>query len=233
MLTFRVQGTDRTFTMRPRRLVIAVYTGRDQEAVRRHVEELRAHGIPAPPRVPTLFACTVDRLTIRDGASDEADDLEVLGDRTSGEAEFVLIGHDGELYVAVGSDHTDRELEKTSITFSKQVCPKPLSRDVWPYADLRDRWDELRLRGRAGDRDGYQAGTLGEMLRPEALIALVAERLGDAVDGMVLYGGTLPILDGGGFALGRGFVAELEDPCAGRLLRCAYAVRETPLAGDG
>ena len=234
MLTFQVQGTGETLSIRPRRVLMAGYTGRDQAAVQRHIDELREHGVPAPTRVPILFPATVDRLTM-------ADEIEVLGDQTSGEAEFVLIYHQGRVYVAAGSDQTDRELEKHSITFAKQVCPNVLSREVWPYDEVREGWDRIALRALTRPRQGdgtlaerrYQEGTLAEMLRPEDLVALVQERVGGEMDGTVLYSGTIPIADGQGFAFGGTFTAELEDPTTGRVLRCAYRVREVPLTEDG
>ena len=238
MLTFQLQGTEQTFSFRPRRVLMAGYSGRDQAAVQRHIDELRDHGIPAPTQVPILFPATVDRLTM-------ADEIEVLGTRTSGEAEFVLLYHQGRAYVAAGSDHTDRELEKVSIMFAKQVCPNVLSREAWPLDEVRDRWDQLVLRAWTTPRpspgqDGaelprrrYQEDRLAEMLPPEDLEALVGERVGGELEGTVIYSGTIPIRDGGGFAFGGTFAAELEDPATGRLLRCAYAVREVPLTGDG
>ena len=45
---------------------------------------------------------------------------------TSGEVEIVLLNDDGELLVGVGSDHTDRALERTSIVWSKQAYPMSL-----------------------------------------------------------------------------------------------------------
>ena len=156
----------------------------------------------------------------------------MLGSQTSGEAEPVLLQHHGRLYVAAGSDHTDRELEKSSFTFAKQVCPSPLSREVWPYEEVREQWDQVILRGAARERPDYQRGTLGDLLRPEQLLALVQERLGGDLDGLVLFGGTLAIADGGEFALGAPFTATLDDPVTRRTLRCSYTVRETPLTGD-
>ncbi len=228
MLTFQIQGTEETLSLQARRVVIAGYTGRDQAAVQRHVDELRAHGIPAPARVPTLFPCTVDRMTT-------ANEIEVLGNRTSGEAEFALIYHHGEIYVAAASDHTDRDLERTSITFAKQVCPKVLSREVWPYAEVSDHWDAIVLRGWAGsgsDARRYQEGALAEMLPPDELEALVRERLGGVMDGTVIYSGTLPILGGGGFDFSATFAVELQDPGTDQALRCEYSVREVTWAGD-
>ncbi len=97
--------------------------------------------------MPILFPATVDRLTM-------ADEIEVLGTQTSGEAEFVLIYHQGQTYVAAGSDHTDRELEKTSITFAKQVCPNVLSPEVWRYADVRELLGSDHPAGPAWAREG-------------------------------------------------------------------------------
>ncbi|MCC6179108.1 MAG: DUF2848 family protein [Chloroflexi bacterium] len=226
MLTFQIQGSEQTISLQPRRLVIAGYTGRDQASVQLHVEELRAHGVPAPLRVPALFACTADRLTT-------SDEVEVLGSQTSGEAEFVLIHHHGRVYVAAGSDHTDRELERTSVTMAKQVCPKLVSGEVWPLEEVSERWDTITLRGAARGRPAYQVGRLGELLPPAHLQALIQERLGDDVEDLVVFGGTLPIHDGGGFAFGAPFTATLEDSASGCVLRCAYVVRETALTGDG
>src|SRR5574341_1413948 len=91
-----------------RRLINAGYTGRDQAAVRHHIEELKAHGVPAPERTPVLFPKPAALLA-------QGPTIEVLGGRTSGEAEFVLLVAGGWVLVAAGSDHTDRELEKVSI----------------------------------------------------------------------------------------------------------------------
>lgn len=222
MLTFQVQGTEETISVEPRRLVMAGFTGRDQRAVQAHIDEMREHGVAAPTRVPIVFPCTVDRLTMEP-------EIEVLGGHTSGEAEFVLVYYRGQCYVAAGSDHTDREHEKASIVFSKQACPKVVSRELWPFADIRDRWDDVEIRGIAGDRDGYQQSTVGQMLRPEALEQLVLDRLGGGIEGTIIYSGTPAIADGGGFAFGAPFTAELRDPATGRALRCAYTLRETAL----
>lgn len=228
MLTLQIQGTEQTLTFRPRRVLMAGYTGRDQASVQKHIDELREHGVPAPTRVPILFPSTVDRLTT-------ADEIEVLGEHTSGEAEFVLIYHEGGTYVAAGSDHTDRELEKVSITFAKQVCPNVISREAWPYSEVRDRWDQLVLRAWVGEgaaRRRYQEGALAEMLRPEDLEALVRDRVGGELEGSVIFSGTLPIVDGGGFGFGGPFAVELEDTSSGRKLGFEYAVRETALTDD-
>ncbi len=220
MMKFRQQSTNQEIDFVPKRVVIAGYTGRDQAAVRAHIDELAAQGIPAPKEIPTIFRTTLDRLTI-------ADELAVLGEHTSGEAEVVLLIDGDAIWVTVGSDHTDRELEKLDIPASKQVCPKPVSAEVWNYAHLRHRWDDLVLRswvGEEGREELYQEGYLSAVLRPEELLAILRRRLGGVLDGSVIYTGTIP-LRRGVFSSKPNFEAELFDAVTGRSLRCPYRVR--------
>ncbi|MBI2358252.1 MAG: DUF2848 family protein [Deltaproteobacteria bacterium] len=116
--SFKLQRTRRKIKFSPQRVIIAGYTGRNQQEVRAHIDELAAHGIPAPAEIPTVFRTTLDRLTT-------APDVEVLGGHTSGEAEVVLLVRGDEIWVAVGSDHTDRDLEKLNIAreFARNVAP--------------------------------------------------------------------------------------------------------------
>jgi len=220
MMRFTLQATGREVDFTPARVIIAGYTGRDQDEVRAHVRELAAQGIPAPAEIPTIFRTTLDRLTV-------ADEIEVVGDRTAGEAEVVLLVKGEDIWVAIGSDHTDRELEKIDIPASKQVCPKPVSREVWHYADVRERWDNLILRswvGESGREQLYQEGRMAALLRPEDLLALLRRRLGKLVDGAAIYTGTIPLI-GGAFIHKPHFEAELFDDAAGRSLGCSYRVR--------
>jgi hypothetical protein len=215
VLHFTLEPDARPLALAPRRLLIAGYTGRDRAAVARHVDELREHGIPAPERTPAVYALTPDRLTTEAA-------IAVLGSATSGEAEFALLLVGGDLYVGVGSDHTDRDLERTSVRRSKQVCPKPLASRLWRWADVRDHWDACVLRSWSGGTL-YQEGSVAALLTPDAVLAAVRERAGDAAESVV-YCGTLPLL-GGALRFDTEFVAALDDPVRGRELRCAYSVR--------
>ena len=220
MIKFRLQSTGREIDFVPQRLIIAGYTGRNQDAVRAHIDELAAQGIPAPTEIPTIFRATLDRLTTES-------EVEVLGEHTSGEAEVVLLVKGSEIWVAVGSDHTDRELEKVNITVSKQVCPKAVSAEVWRYADVRERWDSLFLRswmGEAGREQLYQQGRMAALLRPEELLAILRGRLGGLVDSAVIYTGTIPLI-AGVFVSKPYFGAELFDEATGGSLRCSYRTR--------
>ena len=217
---FKLQATQRDVDFVPRRIIIAGYTGRNQEEVRAHINELAAQGVPAPAEIPTIFRATLDRLTTDS-------EMEVLGEHTSGEAEAVLFVDGNDIWVAVGSDHTDRELEKVNIAASKQVCPKPVSAEVWRYADVRERWDSLVLRSWVGESSReqlYQEGRMSAILPPADLLAILRGRLGKLVDGAVIFTGTIPLL-GGRFIIRPYFEAELLDEYSGQSLRCAYRVR--------
>ena len=107
-LTVETEGRPVLLRFPVRRVVNAGYVGRDRAVVEAHIEEMRHLGIPAPTSVPVFFALTSDNVTT-------ADEIEVIGPGTSGEVEYVLLLHEDEVFVGVGSDHTDRALEGASI----------------------------------------------------------------------------------------------------------------------
>lgn len=201
------------------RVLLAGYSGRDQGGVQAHIAELRKHGIPAPDRTPALFMCSPHLLTT-------AAEITVFGENTSGEAEFVLLLGGGEMWVAAGSDHTDRALEATDIPRAKQVCQKVLSREVWRYQDVQDHWDELSLRAWVGD-DGpevlYQEERLESLMTPPSLIEYARGRVVGDLGHAVLFSGTVPIL-GGQFQSRPFFAVQLEDPRRRRKLQLGYRV---------
>lgn len=202
-LELRVLGGERTVTVAPRELVVAGFTGRDEHAVRDHIEELAREGVPRPSTVPAFYRVDAALLTT-------APAITVRGPRTSGEAEPVLFCTADGWYVGLGSDHTDRDLEREDIGRSKSACPKVISTEVLPYELARGRWDELRLRSWAsasGTR--YQDGSVGELLPiPEVLGKLDAS---DGADGLVVFCGTVALVTDG-FVFGDEFRAELTLP---------------------
>jgi Protein of unknown function (DUF2848) len=201
------------------RSIVAGYTGRNEEQVRHHIDELAAIGVAPPPQVPMLYP-------MPDGAVTTAAEVTVSGDNSSGEIEPVLIRVAGRSYLGIGSDHTDRSLETVDIGESKRVCPKPigvqvLSVDDWSAFD----WDACRARSWV---DGvlYQDGPLAGLRRPDNLLAIVADRLADLADDedFVCFAGTLPLLDGT-FVPGSQWELELALP-DGRTLRHTYRTQK-------
>jgi predicted amidohydrolase len=142
-LAFRRPG-ERPLVMDVERVAIAGYTGRDTEAVAAYIAKLEEEGIEPPPSVPMVFDVGADRVVAHSA-------IDVTGRESCGEVEFVLLmTHEG-LHVTVGSDHTDRALETTSIPISKQVVPKVVAREAWRWEDVADHWDSLVLTASVGD----------------------------------------------------------------------------------
>jgi Protein of unknown function (DUF2848) len=222
MLSFDLharQGKQR-ITFEPAALIVAGWTGRDEAALRHHIEELAAIGVPRPSSVPVFYRNSTLNLT-------QASAVQVLGSDTSGEVEPVIVAIDDKLYLTVGSDHTDRKAETQGIALSKQLCAKQLGRDLWTLDDVVDHWDQLKLRSFAtidGQRLAYQDGTLSGMRPPADLIA----RYGSALaSNTVMYCGTFGAI--GGIRPATRFEMELEDPILGRTLKHAYDISVLPV----
>ena len=205
-------------------LVIAGWTGRDKAALEKHIAELEALGVKRPASVPIFYRASAARLTL-----DER--IEALGDASSGEVEFVLLQHDGRLWVGAGSDHTDREVEKYGVSVSKQMCDKPIATDFWPIVDVAPHWDKLMLRAHIvenGARTLYQEGSVTAMLDPLALIERFAGKRA-LRDGTLMLCGTLAAH--GGIRSAQVFEFELDDPVLGRKIRHRYRIESLPVFG--
>jgi len=205
-----------------RNLVIAGWTGRNREAMEAHIRELEEIGVPRPKRTPIYYRVGASLLT-------QAPEIEVAGNTSSGEVEFVLFVDGGTRYVGLGSDHTDRELEKTGITWSKQACPKPVAPILWRHEDVAGHWDRLVLRAWAtsgGTRSLYQEGPVTTMRDP---LELLAGYDGAADRNLAMFCGTLAVQ--GGLRPAELFEIELEDPVLGRRLRHGYRIRPLPVEG--
>lgn len=201
-------------------LIVAGWTGRDEAALRHHIEELAAIGVPRPSSVPVFYRNSALNVT-------QASRLQVLGPDTSGEAEPVVIAHGGRLWLTVGSDHTDRKAETMGIALSKQLCAKPVGRDLWLLDDVADHWDLLQLRAFAtidGRRVTYQDGTLAGMRTPADLISRYKTVLSQ---GTIMFCGTLAAI--GGIRPASRFEVELTDPVLNSTLRHAYDIDILPV----
>lgn len=190
-LHLRVAGSDQSLELRPQRATVAGYTGRDEQAVAEHIAELAAIGVPEPATVPAFYELDPALLTT-------AGVVPVAGSATSGEVEPVLIRHRDSYYLTVGSDHTDRDLERQEIAASKAACPKPLADTVVALGtDLSQLdWDAISASSYVDDV-AYQQGQLAGLRRPEDLLTRLAEAVSqhDGQD-LVVFGGTLPLLTG-------------------------------------
>lgn len=203
-------------TFRPNNLVIAGWTGRDEEALRKHIRELEAIGVKAPKTTPIFYRVAADLLTT-------ADEIQVSGPDTSGEVEFVLLCRADGLWVTVGSDHTDRKAETIGVSLSKQLCAKVIGRDAWRYDEVEPHWEKLVLRSWA-DGGLYQEGPVSAMRSPEDLLSRYALK-----PGWAMFCGTLAAK--GGIRPASALRVELEDPVLGRRLVHEYRVHVLPVEG--
>ncbi len=203
-------------------LVLGAWTGRAADEREKHIAELALLGVARPTRVPIFYPMPVDRLTLDD-------EIEVSGTNTSGEAEAVIFFLDDGVWIGIGSDHTDRDVEAYSLLVSKQLCAKPVAREVWRLDDVASHWDQLILRSYAVTSEGrrlYQEGQLATLLSPEELAQEYSGGLAAVPKGTAMFGGTIPVI--GNILPADRFEMELVDPVADRVIRHAYNIRLLP-----
>lgn len=194
------------------------YAGRNIEKTMEHIKELEEQlGVPAPKKIPTIFQCSNLILT-----QDES--IHVVGEKTCGEVEYIIIYTGGKIYIGIGSDHTDRELESVSVPKAKQVCPKPIGIDVWNYEEVKDHWDEIKVESYQivdGQEVVYQIGTLADILPVEIIIKELEDRVGN-IENSIIYSGTVPVVNG--FKYGTKFKSKMVDLKLNRQLASNYNI---------
>ena len=196
--------------------------GSDPNEVRKHVEELAAAGIPPSKHVPTLYAVGAHLLTSENR-------IQVHADKTGGEVEFVLIWHEGHIYVTVGSDHTDFWLEKHSSPKAKNVCQNVISSRAWRLRDVEEHFGQLILESEVrvdGKWRLYQRDQAGALLGPDYWVDRLASRV-ETTEGLVFFSGTISALDG--LVSGDAYRVRMIDPVFNRTL--AHEYRCTIISG--
>ena len=191
---------------------------RDTAVAVHHQDEVAAAGvkiafdIPAPRIYPIApYALT------------SAEVIEVQGARTSGEIEIVLV-LDDDLYVGVGSDHTDRDLERFSIVYSKQACPNVLAPTLWRFSDIAEHWDQCMLESWI-DGELYQSTPVSTFFSPLDLLEILRSRVDVPERGVVLFAGTIVSVTGD-LGFGASWSFRMSDPVLGRELTHRYDVVE-------
>ncbi len=200
------------------KLYLGGWAGRSRQDVQHHIDELVKLGIPAPTEIPILMPmprhliATDSWIEVRDGA-------------TSGEVEYVLLFDSEHLWVTVGSDHTDRVIERVDIAKSKQLYPNVIASAAWPYDEVRDHWDTLELACWVevqGRFELYQQDRLAALRSAETWLGPMRERH-LLEPGTVLFSGSVATISGN-LVYGDAYQFRLTDPVLGRTLEHGYRV---------
>lgn len=199
------------------------FTVKDPAVMKKHMEEIQKEGIPfedAGGGEPSIFQMS-------DWTATTASDITVQGPKTSGEVEFVSLVKGQQFFITVGSDQTDRDLERISVPWAKQVCQDVICPTVWPMDDLADHWDQLILESevQVGQKTiPYQRNVVGVFMHPREMVDFILAKVPAARDrGIVLYSGTLPTLHGK-IEYGDSWTIRLIDPVLNRKLEHTYKV---------
>lgn len=182
-----------------------------------HQEEVAKAGIGIAFDIP---APRVYPISPHNVVTDE--EVCVHNAETSGEVEIVLLNDGTELFVGVGSDHTDRALERTSIVWSKQAYPNVVAPRFWPFADVRGHWDELVLESWVDGRP-YQNVGVATFLHPEDMIAALRQRVPALPARFMLFSGTYVSVDKS-LGFGDRWRIKMSDPKRARSLDHTYVL---------
>ena len=167
-------------------------TMRDPKVFKRHLAEMAKEGITGPKTVPPLMPLGEWTLTTRDN-------FTVHSDKCSGEVEYVLLHLNSQWFIGAGSDHTDRDLEKSSIVWSKQVAPNVLAPTIWPLEEIKDHFDDIILEsdvGKGTNTRPYQRTTLATFWDPDEMLRRISKRI-PKWEGLnyLFFSGTVPTVN--------------------------------------
>jgi hypothetical protein len=187
----------------------------DPNAALAHQREVADVGVRIAFDVPAprIYPMSVNSVTTDDR-------IGVHSETTSGEVELVLVVHEGEIHLGVGSDHTDRVLEKHSIIWAKQYCPSVLGRKVWRWSDVAARWEDLVLECTV-DGELYQRVNASVFLPPDRIVEILTERVGSLPSSYLVYCGTYTSV-GNTIRYGTDWTGCLRDSRTGEALDVTY-----------
>lgn len=192
---------------------------RDAAVAVHHQEEVAREGVKIALHVPAPRIYPIDTFAL---TTEEA--IGVQGPRSSGEVEIVLVVSD-RLYVGVGSDHTERDLERASIVWAKQANPNVLAPTLWDFEEIAGHWDQCVMRSSVDGRR-YQDVSVSAFLSPHDILRILRERVPrlPARD-FVVFCSTIVALDKE-FGFGDLWQFEMEDPVLKRTISHSYRVEQ-------
>ena len=222
---FETSAGETTETVTVSKVIVGGWTARDRDALQHHIDELAKIGVTPPERTPMFYRVGVSRLST-------AEAIEVIGVGSSGEVEYLLLKHGGQIWIGAGSDHTDRVYERMGITPAKQLCDKPIARRFWLLSEIEPHWDQLIIRSRIvenGSEVLYQEGGVAGLLSPSELLHAWKCEGEMLSDGTIMFGGTCGAI--GDVRFSSRFIFELFDPVFDRSICHRYDVHPVPIKG--
>lgn len=215
------KGTEQ-LVFRADQLICSGWVGKDRRALQEHIDELAKLGVAGPSRIPIYMYLSTYLLTTDD-------EISVITSQSSGEIEYVVLRQGEDIWVTVGSDHTDRDVETKSIPASKQMYAKCLAKECWPLNDIQDHWDNLLLRCwvyKNNQKILYQEAPLATILSPWEIMEKIPDRESLKGKNVVLFSGTIATKSG--LVYGDAYELEMEDPVLGRKIKHKYMVKILP-----
>lgn len=211
---------DKKIDIEPKNLIVMGFTPRDRKVLRELFEALEKIGGFIPDKTPMTYPLSADLLTTKD-------EISVVGNDTNGEVEYLIIPLNGDIYIGVGSDHADKQIESLNIQKSKQLCAKHMCKELWKWSEVKDHWDKVVLESRYvinGVEELYQKNIAEVMLRPEKIIQSVESFYNKKISELdcVIFSGSVPTL--GGFRYGEHFKYSLFDPVKNRKISSEYSI---------
>ncbi|MEO8856105.1 MAG: DUF2848 family protein [Burkholderiaceae bacterium] len=214
----RAGTTNKTFSVK--RMYNLGSATREAAVAVQHQEEVAREGVQIAYHVPAPRIYPIDTYALT-----TEDAIGVQGPRSSGEVEIVLVQAD-RLYVGVGSDHTERDLERGSIVWSKQASPNILAPTLWDFEEIAGHWDQCVMRS-AVDGRPYQDVGVAAFLSPPDILQILKKRVpGLPARDFVVFCSTIVALNKE-FGFGKQWQFELEDPVLKR--KIAHTYRLDPL----
>jgi hypothetical protein len=206
----------------PQNLIVMGFTPRDEKLLKELFTALRKIGGDIPDKTPMTYPLSAELLTTKE-------EIFVVGNDTNGEVEYLIISFKGDIYIGVGSDHADKNIESLNIHKSKQLCAKHMCKEVWKWSEVKDHWDKVVLESRYivnGVEELYQKNIAEVMLRPENIIQSVEEFYHKKISDFdcVIFSGSIPTLNG--FRFGEHFQYSLFDPVINRKISSGYSIKK-------
>jgi hypothetical protein len=147
--------------------------------------------------------------------------------KTSGEVEIVtIVDENDEVFVSVGSDHTDRSLETIDIPWSKQVAPNVVAPQMWRWNDVKDHWDDIHMESWVidqGETVKYQEAMVNEFWTPAEMVQGLRESVTRVAGANILFSGTVVSI-GEKLRFAESWTIKMTDPVLNRVIEHTYTV---------